>query len=78
MLEADDPNWDVLEEWVMLAKSVQIRRWRAAQPQESSDTGDADDLEADVHQPNSLAQTAGWTDNEKKAYDNEQHAIANG
>ena len=34
MARSGDPNMDVVQEWELLPYSVQIRRWRAAQPEE--------------------------------------------
>ena len=42
-LSADDPNWDVINDWTYCQDSLKIRRWKAAQPQESSDAGDPDE-----------------------------------
>ena len=44
--DPDDIAWDVIREWELLPHAVQIRRWRAAQPQESCDAG-----EHDQHEP---------------------------
>ena len=40
MTDPDDVTWDSLHDWHHLSYAVQIRRWRAAQPQESKDAGD--------------------------------------
>ncbi len=40
MRDADDPSWDVMEEWMGLPVSVMIRRWKGSMPQESSDAGE--------------------------------------
>lgn len=55
MSDPDDLNWDALDDWDQLSHSVQIRRWRAAQPQASSDAGN-DDL---VRSPNDCVMTDG-------------------
>ncbi len=34
MCRADDPCWDVMDEWRCQSESVKIRRWRAANPTE--------------------------------------------
>lgn len=40
MRDTDDLCWEVIGQWRDLPQSVRIRRWRAAQPQESEDVGD--------------------------------------
>ena len=46
MRDADDPNWEVVAEWRALPASVQIRRWRAAQPQQTADEAPEDAVTA--------------------------------
>lgn len=40
ILNVEDQSWDVIRDWEELSDSVKIRRWRGAQPQESSDAGE--------------------------------------
>jgi len=44
MADPDDLNWDVKHEWEDLPDSTKIRRWRNANPQESSDAGETDEV----------------------------------